>query len=88
MFRLASLVPRTRLLPDSCLAKVATWKLPWKIFVQTVHTVSILGRDEGYTVKYTPSPEGVPKGEGLFLTVYPESSPIMDSISFKQSICS
>ena len=61
MFRLASLVPRTRLLTDSCLAKVATWKLPWKIFVQTVHTVSILGRDEGYTVKYTPLPEGVPE---------------------------
>ena len=42
--------------------------------------VSVLGRDEGYTVKYTPSPEGVPKGKGVFLTVYPESSPIMDSI--------
>ena len=26
-------------------------------------TVSVLGRDEGFTVKYTPLPEGVPKGE-------------------------
>ena len=26
-------------------------------------SVSVLGRDEGYTVKYTLSPEGVPEGE-------------------------
>ena len=26
-------------------------------------TVSVLGRDEGYTVKYTPLPEGVPWGK-------------------------
>ena len=26
-------------------------------------TVSVLGQEEGYTVKYTPSPEGAPKGE-------------------------
>ena len=26
-------------------------------------TVSVLGREGGYTVKYTPSPEGVPEGE-------------------------
>ena len=26
-------------------------------------SVSVLGREEGYTVKYTPSPEGVPEGE-------------------------
>ena len=25
--------------------------------------VSVLGREEGYTVKYTPSAEGVPEGE-------------------------
>ena len=25
-------------------------------------TVSVLGRDEGYTVKYTPLPKGVPEG--------------------------
>ena len=29
----------------------------------TLYTVSVLGRDEGYTVKYDPSPEGVPEGE-------------------------
>ena len=28
-------------------------------------TVSLLGRHEGYTVKYNPLPEGVPEGEGL-----------------------
>ena len=27
------------------------------------HFVSVLGRDEGYTVKYSPPPEGVPQGE-------------------------
>ena len=26
-------------------------------------TVSVLGREEGYTVKYTPSPEVVPEGK-------------------------
>ena len=26
-------------------------------------TVSVLGRDEGYTGKYTFSPEGVPEGK-------------------------
>ena len=30
-------------------------------------------------------PEGTLKGEGVYLTVYPESSPDMDSISFYQS---
>ena len=38
--------------------------------------VSVLGREEGYTVKYTPSPEG----EWVYLTVYPELSPNKDSI--------
>ena len=27
------------------------------------YTVSVLRREEGYTVKYTPPPEGVPEGE-------------------------
>ena len=52
--------------------------------------VSVLGREEGYTVKYTPlpegvpgaKPEGIPEGEGVYFTVYPESSPNRDSISF------
>ena len=26
-------------------------------------TVSVLGQEEGYMVKYTPPPEGVPEGE-------------------------
>ena len=25
--------------------------------------LSVLGQDKGYTVKYTPLPEGVPKGK-------------------------
>ena len=58
------------------------------------YTVSVLGQDEGYTVKYNPLPEGVPEGEGqgspegkgLYLTVYPESSPNTDIISFYQSL--
>ena len=37
-------------------------------------------------VKYTPLPEGVPEGtpegKGLYLIVYPESSPKTDIISF------
>ena len=28
-----------------------------------VNTVSVLGQEEGDTVKYTPSPEGVTEGE-------------------------
>ena len=27
------------------------------------YTVSVLGQDEGYTVKHNPLPEGVPEGE-------------------------
>ena len=27
------------------------------------YTVSVLGREEVYTVKYTPPPDGVPEGE-------------------------
>ena len=51
-----------------------------------VYTVSVLGRDQGYTVKYNPLPEGVsegtPEAKGLYLTVYPELSPNTDIISF------
>ena len=32
------------------------------LFIE-VDIVSVLGRDEGYTVKYNPLPEGVPEGE-------------------------
>ena len=30
---------------------------------QLCSTVSVLGRDKGYTIKYTPLPEGVPEGK-------------------------
>ena len=33
------------------------------VFCTNQHTVSVLGRDEGYKVKYTPSPKGVPEGK-------------------------
>ena len=46
--------------------------------------VSVLGQDEGYTVKYSPPPErvpeGTPKGVGLYLTVYPSSCPNTDTV--------
>ena len=35
-----------------------------------VCTVSVLGREEGYTVKYSPSPEGVPEGEAITVELY------------------
>ena len=48
--------------------------------------LSVLGQDEGYTVKYNPLhegvPEGTPEGKELYLTVYPELSPNTDIISF------
>ena len=50
------------------------------------YIISLLGREEGYTVKYTPLyegvPEGTPEGKGVYWTVYPESSSNTDSISF------
>ena len=57
--------------------------------------VSVLGRDEGYTVKYTPclkefpraKPGGIPEGEGVYLTVYPELSPNMDASLYSKSYC-
>ena len=30
---------------------------------KSAHIVSVLGREEGYTFKYTLPPEGVPEGE-------------------------
>ena len=52
--------------------------------------ISVLGREEGYAIKYTLPPEGVsegealgtPEGGGVYLTVYLESSPNTDIISF------
>ena len=31
--------------------------------------------------KYSPSPEGTPKGKGIYFIVYPKLSPNTDSIS-------
>ena len=51
--------------------------------------VSVVGRDEEYTVKYLclkefprAKHEGTPEGKGLYLTVYPESSPNTGIILF------
>ena len=52
--------------------------LPIEMYLSVLWcTVSVLGQDEGYTVKYNPLPEGVPEGKaqgtpegkGLFLTI-------------------
>ena len=43
--------------------------------------MSVLGLNLGYIVKYTPSPLGVPSGEGLYLTVYPLSCPNADNVT-------
>ena len=51
-------------------------------------SVSVIGQDKGYTVKYTicltefprAKPEGTPEGQGLYLTVYPELSHNTDII--------
>ena len=42
---------------------MTTFLFLFKIFKVVLFTVSVLGRKEGYTVKYTPLPDGVPKGE-------------------------
>ena len=66
-----------------------TWKLKYPHYcVQTPlrRSVSVLGQDEGYTVKYSPPPEGTPEGGQLYLTVNPELSPNTDSISFLRII--
>ena len=50
---------------------------PWMV-ESGYSTVSVLGRDEGYMVKYNlclkefprAKPEGIPEGKGLYLTVY------------------
>ena len=49
-------------------------------------TVSVLGRDKGYMVKYSPpaeaKPEGTLEGGGLYLTVYPELMQLMQAAYF------
>ena len=46
------------------------------------HSVFVLLRDKGYMVKYCLLPEGTPEDERLYLTVYRESSPYTNIISF------
>ena len=47
----------------------STWEITWTAWQyfhlkgRIVLTVSLLGRDKGYTVKYFPLPEGVPEGK-------------------------
>ena len=36
---------------------------PLEHYAALNYTVSVLGRDEGYTVKYNPFPEGVTEGK-------------------------
>ena len=65
------------------------WALPLRFPLGSDYMVSVLGREEGYTIKYTPppefprvKPEGTPEGGGVYLTVYPEPSPNTDILSF------
>ena len=43
--------------------KICNKKKTISLGLDGFQTVSVLGRDEGYTVKYNPLPEGVPKGK-------------------------
>ena len=51
------------------------------------YTLSVLGKDKGYTVKYSHLPEGVPKGtvegKGLYLAVHLKSSPLRTVYYFR-----
>ena len=49
-------------------------------------TLSMLGRDKGYTFKYTLFRETL-AGKGVYLTVHQDLGPSTDSISFQQSLC-
>ena len=45
----------------------------YNLFSFIKYTVSVLGREEGYMVKYTPSrsePEGTPEGKEVYLAFY------------------
>ena len=37
--------------------------VPAIVGLAALDIVSVLGREKGYTIKYTPLPEGVPDGE-------------------------
>ena len=51
-----------------------------------IQTVSVLGQDQGCTVKYSPRPEVTPEGVGLYLTLYLELIPNKGSKSFLRII--
>ena len=42
----------------------------YSIMHNILYTVSVLGQDKGYTVKYAPSPEGVPKSSYGYIIQY------------------
>ena len=45
-------------------ARSGIFFIAFLVFISpTLYLVSVLGQDEGYTVKYNPLPEGVPEGE-------------------------
>ena len=44
-------------------APITVWSRRVLYITVNMYAVSVLGRDEGYTVKYNPLPEGVPEGE-------------------------
>ena len=54
--------------------------------IRSVEFVSVIGREEGYTVKYTPPPEEVPEGEGHDLLLFHVCSPFADQ--FRQYLLS
>ena len=60
---------------------LSAWMISFGLNKVGRHIVSVLGQDEGYTVKYNPLPEGVPEGAARG-TLYPELSPNTDIISF------
>ena len=92
------LVRKVTLTPKSSSSQLI--KMHWVALHSSSHfalhfTVSVLGQEEGYMVKYPfawrsswgRSPRNSWRQSGM-LTVYPELSPNTDSISFKKSICS
>ena len=48
---------------DSPKYSLCLWVMQRLCHTAPPYTVSVLGREEGYMVKYTPSAEGVPEGK-------------------------
>ena len=57
----------------------SSWMADLTIYHNLINFLSLIGQDKGYTVKYSPSsegiPEGTPNGKELYLTIYSELSP-------------